>query len=427
MLIADGGTTAKGAGFLAPYRVLDLTDERGLLAGALFGRLGADVIQIEPPEGSSARNVPPFAEDAPPGENSHFWSAYASGKRGITCCLDRAEGRVLFRQLVATADVLFESQGPALHPELQFQALAEINPRLVHATISGFGSDGPKAQYADSELIVWSAAGPLWPNRDYHGKPLRISAPQAYLHASADAASGALLALFARNKTGKGQHVDVSAQQSAALATMSAHLAAAVNHENYSFDSPSLQEEPHLTGARRRGILWQVRDGLVQMHLRMGSEGRFTNTLFDWMRRQGAVPSGVAAWDWIELPKLIESGRVSTKQVDEARAAIAACFAHYTKSEIMEIALAEGILLAPISTVAEICENAHLNARGCFETFEESGRQRTIPGRLALTSIPSHATMRPAPSLGQHNDEVYGTLPGLTPADIAQLRQKGIV
>lgn len=427
MLIADGRMAAKGAGFLAPYRVLDLTDERGLLAGALFGRLGADVIQIEPPGGSSARNVPPFAQDAPPGENSHFWSAYALGKRGITCALDQVEGRLLFRRLVTTADVLFESRGAALHPELRFQALAEINPRLVHVTISGFGSDGPKAQYADSELIVWSASGPLWPNRDCHGKPLRISAPQAYLHASADAASGALLALFARNRTGRGQHVDVSAQQSAALATMSAHLAAAVGHENYSFDSPSLKEEPHLSGARRRRIMWQVKDGLVQMHLRMGSEGRFSNKLFEWMRRQGAVPSGVADWDWIELPKLIESGQLSDNQVDEARAAIAACFARYTKRELMEIALAEGILLAPVSTVAEVCENDHLNARGCFETLEENGRPRTLPGRLALTSTASHVAMRSAPSLGEHNDEVYGALLGLAPQDVAQLRHKGIV
>ncbi|MGY4501365.1 hypothetical protein ACVWYH_005296 [Bradyrhizobium sp. GM24.11] len=176
MLIADGGIAVKGAGVLAPYRVLDLTDERGLFAGLLFGRLGTDVIQIEPPGGSSASHVPPFAQDPPPGENSHFWSAYASGKRGITCSLNRAEGRLLFRRLVATADVLFESEGGELHPELHFQALAEINALLVHVTISGFGADCPKTQWVDSELIVWSAAGPLWPSRDYHGNPLRISA-----------------------------------------------------------------------------------------------------------------------------------------------------------------------------------------------------------------------------------------------------------
>lgn len=123
----------------------------------MFTRLGADVIQVEPPGGSSARNGPPFAQDAPPSENSLFWSGYASGKRGITCALDRTEGRSLLRQLVASADVLFENQGPALHAELRFETLKEINPSLVHVTITPFGSDGPKARYGASEFIVWAA------------------------------------------------------------------------------------------------------------------------------------------------------------------------------------------------------------------------------------------------------------------------------
>jgi crotonobetainyl-CoA:carnitine CoA-transferase CaiB-like acyl-CoA transferase len=423
----SGMSVAGGDGLLSPYRVLDVTDERGLLAGSMFGRLGADVIQVEPPQGSRARDEPPFAQDAPRGEDSLFWSAYASGKRGITCALDQPEGRALFHRLVATADVLFESQGPGLHPELRYEALRTTNPRLVHVTITSFGSDGPKARYADSELIVWAAAGPLWPNKDTHAKPHRISVPQAYLHAAADAASGALLALLGRNQTGHGQHVDVSAQQSAALATMSATLAAAVGHENFSFEAPSAMEEPHLTGIRRQRSKWQVKDGIVQMYLRMGGDGRFTNKLFDWMRRQDAVPEGVAEWDWIELPRLMESGEVSEQQIEQARDVVAACLARYTKRQVQEIDFAEGMLMAPAWNVAEVRENEHFNARGLFETVEENGRPRTLPGRLALTSTPSHAAIKPAPRLGEHNDEVYGALLGLTPKDIAQLRHEEIL
>ncbi|WP_375784877.1 CoA transferase [Bradyrhizobium sp. Pha-3] len=418
----------KRAGFLAPYHVLDLTDERGLLAGWMLGRLGADVIQIEPQGGSSARNVPPFAQDAPPGENSLYWSAYASGKRSITCALDRAEGRSLLHRLVAKADVLFESQGPTLHPELRFKTLKNINPRLVHVTITPFGSDGPKAQYADSELIVWGAAGPLWPNRDHCGTPYRISAPQAYLHAGADAASGALLALFARNRTGRGQHVDVSAQQSVALTTLSSNMSAALGHKNFSIDSPSQTDEPHSVGKRKLRLKWLVKDGFVQMHIGMGPvDGRFTNQLFDWMRRQGAVPSGVAQWDWIQLPKLIESGQVSEEQVEEARAAVAASLARYTKREIIEIVLAERLPMAPGLTVAEVRESKHFSVRGLFEMIDENGRPRTLPGRFGLTSIPSHAATRPAPRLGEHNDAVYEDFLGLAPEELAQLKQEGIV
>src|SRR5260370_35067667 len=87
-------------GFLSPYRVLDLTDHRGLLAGCMLGKLGADVIQVEPPTGSSARRVGPFAPAAPQGQNSLYWPPYASPKRGSTCDSDRAEARARRLRLV---------------------------------------------------------------------------------------------------------------------------------------------------------------------------------------------------------------------------------------------------------------------------------------------------------------------------------------
>lgn len=163
------------------------------------------------------------------------------------------------------------------------------------------------------------------------------------------------------------------------------------------------------------------------MAVREGSLGRSTNNLFEWMRREGAVPSGIAEWDWVELPKLIKNGQVKWYQVEQARAAIAACFAGYTKRELMEIASAEGILLSPAFTMAEVRENPHLNARGLFETLDENGRQRTFPGRFALTSIPSHAPTISAPRLGEHNDDVYGSGLGLAPERIAQLKQNGVI
>ncbi|MFD9667984.1 CoA transferase [Rhodococcus sp. NPDC059968] len=420
------------AGFLSRYRVLDLTDERGLLAGAMFGRLGAHVIQVEPPGGSSARQVPPFSNNVGPLEHSAhsslFWSAYASGKRGITCSLDSAAGRALVQRLAASADVVFESFGAAIHPDLRYEALRELNPRLIHVTISAFGSDGPKSSYEDTELIAWAAAGPLWPHRDERGTPLRVSAPQAYLHAAADAASGAMLALLARERTGRGQHVDVSAQESASLATMSATFATAVGHNNYSFDSPSLTEDPEDRGAHRRRSKWRALDGWVQMHIGMGpTDGRFANLLFNWIRREGELPAGVADWDWIKLPELLRDGRVSQEQVEQARAAVAACLARRTKREILDVAVSERILMAPALTVAEVRESPHFNQRGLFEAVDENGVERTLPGRLAATSVPGHGVLKPAPLLGEHNQEIYLGLLGLAPEELTQLEQEGVV
>src|SRR5262249_21592947 len=150
------------------YRVLDLSDQRGLLAGCMLGKLGADVIQVEPPGGSAARHVGPFAPDAPEGESSLYWSAYSSFKRGITCDITSEAGHELLLRLVEKADFLMESADPGVMQDLglDFATLHRVNPRLIHVSMTPFGAQGPKARYADSELIVWAAAGPLHPNRD---------------------------------------------------------------------------------------------------------------------------------------------------------------------------------------------------------------------------------------------------------------------
>src|SRR5260370_37682989 len=158
--------STNSTGFLSPYRVLDLTDHGGLLAGCMLGKLGADVIQVEPPTGSSARRVGPFAPDAPQGQNSLYWSAYASHKRGITCDVDRDEGRALLLRLVGKADFLIESADPPVMRDrgLDYATLRSVNPGRIHVSIPPFGTNGPRSDYAGSELSVWASAGPLHPN-----------------------------------------------------------------------------------------------------------------------------------------------------------------------------------------------------------------------------------------------------------------------
>src|SRR5262249_53582222 len=179
-----------------------------------------------PPEGSSARRVGPFAPDG----DCLYWDAYAANKRGITCDLDDPEGRELALRLCADADFVFESETPGVMAVrgLAYADVRAVNPSLVYASITSFGSDGPKARYADSELILWASGGPLYARRDGDRAPLRISVPQAYLHAAADAAGGALVAHHLRRRTGAGQHVEVSVMQSVTQATLSRILATAV-------------------------------------------------------------------------------------------------------------------------------------------------------------------------------------------------------
>jgi len=226
---------------LEHLRVLDLTDERGLLCGRLLADLGADVVQVEPLSGSTARSAPPVAADG--SHSSLYWECFAAGKRGVALDLDDPDGQDLVRRLAGEADIVVTSlpeewlRERGLHPN----ALRPTHPDLVYVVISPFGWTGPKAAYADSDLVVWAAGGPLEPHRDGDQRdrpPLRISVPQAFLHASADAAVGAMLAVLARPTVG-GQLVDVSAQAALGVATLARVLAAAVGDEN-----PEWQQQP---------------------------------------------------------------------------------------------------------------------------------------------------------------------------------------
>ena len=148
---------------LSPYRVLDLTTERGLLCGQILSDLGADVIKVEPPQGDAARHIGPFYQDVPNLNTSLFWWAYNRNKRGITFDWAHPEGQNLLRRLVKTAHFVIESDNPGVLAQygLSYADMVQINPSLVYVSITPFGQDGPKATYADSDFghsgRQWSA------------------------------------------------------------------------------------------------------------------------------------------------------------------------------------------------------------------------------------------------------------------------------
>jgi crotonobetainyl-CoA:carnitine CoA-transferase CaiB-like acyl-CoA transferase len=392
----------------------------------MLARFGTDVIQVEPPAGSSARRTAPLDDQG----GSFYWSAYAAGKRGITLDWHAPAGQELLLKLLDTADFLFETEPPARRAALGLSPdiLAKRNPKLIHVSITPFGSDGPKRDYADSELILWAAGGPLHPNRDTEGPPLRISVPQAYLHAAAYAAAGAMIAHFARLRTGRGQHVDISVQQSVTQATLASHLAVAVGHPDYSL-TPVVKPKPgSTTPPRKRRSKWIVRDGLVEMNLRPGpASGAKSNNLFTWMRQEGALPEHLHDWDWITLQNRIDSGEIDDDQIETAYAAIATFLANRTKADLMTEALNRKILLAPINNISDLLTSEQLRVRNFFTTVNEAGHRRTLPGRFAQGPTSMFADPAPAPTLGQHNAAVFGDLLGLTPEHVAGLSQRGVI
>jgi len=412
-------------GFLKKYRVLDLTDHRGLLAGKILADLGADVIQIEPPGGSPARNTPPLSPEG----RSFYWDAFCAGKRSVTCDLFSPQDRELFERLVKSADILIESMNAAdaKRAGLDHERLAGINPQLIHVSIRGFGENGPKAHYVDTDLILWAAGGALYGTSDEGRAPVRISAPQAYLHGAADAAGGALIALFARQKNGIGQHVRIDVQKSVAQATLSAVLADAVGDEAYqkSIESAGNETQPKkldLSGsgsATQRKKSWQVKDGDVELHLAMGpATGKFTNNLFEWIRAEQFSNAPATHWDWTQIHKLIESGEVTADSIDDAHAVVREFLQRYTRRELIEASIARKLLIAPRLAIADLATSPHFAARGIFNTITGGdGAQRTIVGLPVKFTPPAGATpLRAAPSPGEHTQEIAAEKARAAPA-----------
>ena len=429
----DRADPMQTGGWLGDCRVLDLTDERGLLAGHLLAQLGAEVIQVEPTGGSPARRVAPF-DETPDGKGaSLFWSAYAAGKRGITLALEQPQGRKLLLDLVREADILIESATPGAMAGLGLghDQLRAANPRLIHVSITAFGSKGPKADYVDSDLIVWAAAGALSPHRDHHGVPLRISVPQAFHQAAIDAVGGALIALLARGDSGSGQHVDVSAQASCTLCTLSSHLAMAVGHADFSALG-GVQTRKLLdlsgSGARTRKSKWQVADGLVEMHIGMGSAaGHYANALFAWLRELGTCPEEFSGWDWVSIPERLMSGELTADDLNRARAYVAEALAPFTKAQILQIAQERGLLMAPVMTAEDLLASPHFAARGLFGHLCGDARAPVLPHPFAPGCGAGPFTLRPAPALGEHNLAIFTHLAGLSVAKVHSLAAEGVI
>jgi len=412
---------------LSPYRVLDLTNERGLLCGQILGDLGADVVQIEPPGGSSARRLGPFVDDVPHPDRSLHWWAHCRNKRGVTLDLDRPEGRELLHRLVAQADFLIESETPGVQAArgLDYAALAAVNPELVYVSITPFGQDGPKARWADSDLVLMAAAGPLALTGDTDRAPLRMSVPQAYEHASAEAAGAALVAHHERARSGRGQHVDVSAQQAIALATQSGILSAAVGFPDAQRASGGIR-----VGPLSVRFVFPARDGHVSITFLFGSSvGPFTRRLMSWVHEEGFCDAATRDKDWIRFLDMMFAGEESFAELERAKDVVAAFTRTKAKAELLAAALERDLLIAPVATTREVVESTQLAARGYWRDVVHPELARTVryPGPFAkLGATPIQYRRRP-PTVGEHNVEVYSGELGLDGDTLARLGAAGII
>ena len=409
------------------YRVLDLTNERGLLCGQILGDLGADVIKLEPPGGSSARRMAPFFQNEPDAEGSLVWWAYNRNKRAVTLDITQPEGKQQLRRLVASAHFLIESDMPGTLAELGlgYEDLAADNPGLIYVSITPFGQNGPKASHADSDLVILASGGPLILTGDDDRPPVRVSVPQGYLHASAGAAVAALIAAHERHRSGQGQHIDISAQQAVAQATQSTILAGPLSDAEIS----------RMSGGTKIGplpirLVWPAKDGHVAITYLFGSAfAHFTKRLMDWIYAEGMCDEATQQTDWVAYGGYLFSGPEAIEDYKRLTRIVEDFTLTKTKAELLQGALDRGLLVAPVTTLDEVVNSQQLASRDYWTSVDHGqlGRAIRYPGPFAKFSAAPITYRRRPPRLGEHNREIYGQELGLSPAQLDQLQTKGVI
>jgi len=405
---------------LQAYRVLDLTNYRGLLCGKILADLGADVIKIEPPEGDASRRIGPFLNDDPRPEKSLFWFAYNTNKRSITLDMEKEDGKRLLLEMVKNAAFFLESFSPDYLEKLglSYSVLSEVNPSLVMISITPFGGSGPYSLFKDSDLINMGMGGQMVLCGDPDGPPLRFPEEQSYALAGMNAALGALAAHLHRERTGKGQHVDVSIQESVLLTSFNLH-------SFWELQRISLKRQgAHgMRGERSFRICWKCKDGYISWRLFTGIWAKWTNPLVEWMKEEDAVGDlAHVLWENVDM------NRISQAEINRFEAAFEAFFIRHTRKELFERARRLNLPLLPVNHASDLLEDEQLAARGFWRKVEypELGSTLIHPGP-PFEPEGEPCPVKRAPRIGEHNEEVYMGELALSRETLVMLKSAGVI
>jgi crotonobetainyl-CoA:carnitine CoA-transferase CaiB-like acyl-CoA transferase len=391
---------------LAGVRVIDFTRILAGPFGSMFlGDMGAEVIKVEEPaKGDDTRGWPPFVG----GEATYFMAVNRS-KKSLTLNMKAPEGQAILRKLVSKADVVLENFRPGTMQRLGFgyESLRALNPRLVYCSISGFGESGPEASRPGYDLIIQGESGVMDITGFPDGPPVKVGNSIADLVAGMAAAQGITLALLARERTGRGQKVEIGMLDvMASLLTYQAglYLNAGGRPGRRGNQHPSIvpyevfrAQDAYLTLGVANNSLWEKTcQALGRPEL--ARDARFDSDANRVANRDALIP--------------ILNDVFGTRPVDE----------WVTRLD------AAGVPVGKIKTVAEVCESTHLKARGMLVKLPhpKAGEITVMGVPVRLWATPGTATIAP-PLLGQHTTEILTGLLRIPKAKVEKLRAAGVV
>ena len=388
---------------LHDIRVLDLSQGvPGPFCAKLLAGLGAEVIKVEPPgTGDLSRSAGPFLGDAQP-RNSALFLYLNTSKKGITLDLEQPGGQQIMQRLVQSCDVLIESHPPGVLDRLNlgYSALEGINPGLVHTSVTPFGQWGPYSDYQGSDLVAQAVGGLMCtiglPDRE----PVKIGGEIALYTTGMSAFSATMIALYVRDASGVGQHVDVSAMETIAVAQIHSSI-------HYQFGR---------TPVRRESNLVQAQDGWVSPGLETGAP-------------DGAWPK---VCELMGVPELKDDPRFSTSEErrvnqEELREVVGRWAITKPKEEIYHTLQGLRTISGYVATVEELVNSEQLKSRDFFQEMECPPQTvAAYPGHpFRIDEDPtSHS---PAPRLGEHNQEIYCGRLGLDQSELDEMAAQGVV
>ncbi len=405
-------------GALSHLKVLDLTR---VLAGPwctqMLADLGADVIKVERPgSGDDTREWgPPYARDADGRDTTEaaYYLAVNRNKRSLTIDLAKPEGQALVRRLAEDSDVLVENYkvGQLARYGLDYASLAKVRPGLVYCSVTGFGQTGPYAARPGYDFIIQGMGGfmSVTGERDElpGGGPQKAGVAIADLFTGAHASIAILAALAHRDRTGEGQHVDVGLLdvQVAMMANMASnYLASGVAPKRWGNAHPNIV--PYQ--------VFQASDGWIIVAT--GNDGQFRRFV-----AVGGEPQLADDARWATNPQRVRAR-------DELVPLLAAMVARKTKKEWIDALEANNVPCGPINDLAEVFEDPQVRSRGMrVDLPHPTAGTVSVPGSaLKMSATPPEYRSAP-PLLGQHTEEVLRERLGLDAAEVAALRERGVV
>ncbi len=387
-------------GALAGVRVLDISRVLGgPLAAQILGDHGADVIKIEPPTGDETREMgPPFKDDA-----ASIYVNVNRNKRGLSLDLSTPPGREVLLRLLDKTDVLVDNFKPGTMEKwgMGFDVLSQRFPRLIHASITGFGPDGPLGGAPGYDVMVQAWAGLISVNGTKESGPVRIGVPLVDMAAGTNIAIGVLLALYARERTGRGQHIDVSLYDSA-IALTHPHSANWFMSNNtpglMGNDNPNLS--PYSLYRTKKSALF----------IAVGNDLQFVR-LCDVLKRP----------DWARDPRFATNG-ARVNNTDALRVVIEEAIADLDGPTLADALLAAQVPAGLVQTIPQALSHPHTVHREMV-IEHEGNRWAGIPVKLSAT--PGKLRRGP-PGFNQHADEVLREH-GFDEGEITELRRAKVV